>query len=96
MNSLLNMRINLNHALIQIREIVNQHFGIKRHGHKERAHAALDRHQEDISDLETDEESKGHDDGGEGAAGVVGWRGEGEVEVGEEGGHVGDEDGAHG
>lgn len=96
MNHRLHMRINLHHPLIQIREIPHQHLRIESHSHKQRRDTTLDWHQEDISDLETDEESKGHDDHREGVVGVVGRLGEVHVKVGEQGAEVGDEDGAHG
>jgi len=96
MNRNLHMRINLHQPIPQIRELLDQDLGIKRHGNKEGSHATLDGHQEDVGDLEADQEGKGHDDGGEGVAVVVGWLGEGDVEVGEEAAGVGYEDGAHG
>jgi hypothetical protein len=51
---------------------------------------------EDVCDLEADEERKGQDDGGVLAVVVVGWVGEVEVEVGQEGAGVCDEEGAEG
>lgn len=72
MNSLLYMWIHSNHSLIQIRIILDQHLRIERHGYKERAHAALDRYQKDVCDLQADEERECHDDGCEGATRVVG------------------------
>lgn len=45
--------------------------------------------------MQADEEGECHDDSCEGTTRVVGWCGEGEVEVGEERGYVGHEDGTH-
>lgn len=95
MHSLTNMRINIHHPPPKIRILINQHLRIKSHGHKERRNPALDRHQEDITDLQSNEESKSHDDSGKGVVGVVGGSGEGEIEVSEERTDVGDEDGSH-
>lgn len=95
MNRNLYMRINVNQPLPQIGKLLDQYLRIERHSYKECSHAALDRHQEDVSDLEADEEGEGHDDGCEGVAVVVSGLGEGDVEVGEEGAKVGYEDGAH-
>lgn len=96
MNRNLHMRVDLHQPLPQIRKLLNQNLRIERHGDKERSHTTLDRHQEDIGDLEADKEGEGHNYGGEGVAVVVGGLGEGDVEIGEERANVGNEDGAHG
>lgn len=96
MNRNLHMRVNLHQPLPQIGKLLNQYLRIERHGDKERSHTTLDRHQEDIGDLEADKEGEGHNYGGEGVAVVVGGLGEGDVEIGEERANVGNEDGAHG
>jgi hypothetical protein len=96
MNRNLHMRVDLHQPLPQIRKLLNQNLRIERHGDKERSHTTLDRHQEDIGDLEADKEGEGYNYGGEGVAVVVGGLGEGDVEIGEERAKVGNEDGAHG
>ena len=93
---MLHIRINTHHPRPQIRILPNKHLRIKRHRNKESSNTTLDRHEEDITDLQTDQESKCHDDGCEGVALVVDGVGELEVEVGEEGTDVGYEYGAHG
>ena len=76
--------------------IAHQDIRIPSGGDEKRRDAAADGRHEDLADLQADEEGKGHDDGGEGAAVVVGRRGELQVEEGEQGAEVGDEGGAHG
>lgn len=90
------MRINRHHPLIQIRILRHQNLRIKRHGHEERRHSTLNWHQEDIADLQSDDEREGHDDGRVAAGSVVRGRRESDVEVGEQGAGIGNEDGAHG
>lgn len=86
----------MNQALPQIRELIDEHLGIESHRHKEGRNTTLDRNEEDIGNLQTDEECERHDNGRESVALVVSWRSKGEVEVGEEGAEVGYEDGTHG
>lgn len=95
-NSLLNVRVDCDHALVQIREILHQHLCIKGHGDEKGGHTTLDRDEEDVGNLETDEEGKCHDDSGKGVARVVLRLGEGDVEVGEERAEVGNGNGTHG
>lgn len=96
MNHLLDLGINLHHARIEIGMIPHQHIRIPRRRNKYGVDAAADGGQEDLTDLQADEEGKGHDDGREGASGVVFRLGELQVEVGEEGAEVGHECGTHG
>lgn len=89
MNHLLYLRINLDHPRVKIRMIPHQHVRIPRRGDEQRVYTATYWRHEDLADLQPDEEGEGHDDGGEGAAVIVGRFGEFEVEVGEEGAEVG-------
>jgi len=95
MNRILHMRINLYESLIQIWIFPDKDLRIKRHRNKERRHSTLNRDQENITDLQADEECECHDDRSEAAAGVVSGVRELNVQVGKEGAHVGDENGAH-
>lgn len=83
MNSLLHMRIHLNHILIQLRVLAHHDLRIPRGRDENRLNATLQRRREAVGDLQADEESVRHDDGRERAGGVVGRVSEDEVEVGE-------------
>jgi hypothetical protein len=84
-NSLLNMRIHLNHILVQLRVLAHHNLRIPRGSHENGLDTALQRRGEAIGDLQADEESVRDDDGGESPVGVVAGVGEDEVEVGEAG-----------
>ncbi len=96
MNRNLHVRIHLHQSIPQVRELLDQNLRVKRHGHEERSNTTLDWNQEDIGNLETDQESEGHDDRCEGIAFIVVWLGEGDIEVCKERADVGYEDGTHG
>ena len=63
MHKLLHMWINAHHPIIQIRVLILQHSRVKRHRDKQGGNTALDRHHEDVTDLQADEERVCHDDG---------------------------------
>jgi hypothetical protein len=96
MNRSLHVRIHLYQSIPQVRKFLNQNLRVERHGHEERSNTTLDWNQEDVGDLETDQESEGHDDSCEGIAFIVVWLGEGDIEVCEERADIRYEDGAHG
>lgn len=79
MHRLLHMRIHRDQPLPQIRKLINKHLRIKRHSNEERSNTTLNRNQEDISNLQTNQECKCHNDSRESAAGIVVWFGELEV-----------------
>ena len=83
MNGLLDMRVHLNHVLVQLRVLAHHDLGIPGSSHENGLDTALQRRGEAVGDLQADEESVRDDDGGESAVGVVAWVGEDEVEVGE-------------
>ena len=83
MDSLLDVRVHLDHILVQLRVLAHHDLRIPRGGHEDGLDAALQRCGEAVGDLQADEESIRDDDGGEGASLVVAWVGEDEVEVGE-------------
>ena len=60
---------------------MDQDLRVPRGGDEDGVDAAADGRQDDLAGLQADEEGIGHDDGGEGAAVVVGRMGELEVEV---------------
>lgn len=90
------MWIDRNQSLVQVWIFPHKHLGIKRHGDKEGAHTTLDRHEEDIADLQADEKGERHDEGSERAVVVVGGFREFQIEIREKAAYVGDKDGAHG
>lgn len=91
-NSLLHMRIHLDHLVVQIRVVPDHDLGIPRHGHKDGIDAAAERRGEDVADLQADQERKGADDDREVAVGIVRGLGELEVEEREQRGGEADEE----
>lgn len=85
MNSLLHLRINPDHILIQLRVLAHEHLGIPRGRDENRIDPARQRGGEAVGDLQADEESVRDDHGREFAVGVVGRVREDEVEEGEAG-----------
>lgn len=79
-NSLLHLRVDLNHLLVELRVLAHENLGIPSGGDEDGVDAARQRRREAVGDLQADEEGVGNDDGGESAVGVVGWVGEDEVE----------------
>ena len=97
MYRILNMGIHPHQFLIKVGMFQNQYLRIPRHSHEQRVDARPNRRHEDLADLQADQEGERHDDWGEDAAVlVVCWFGELEVQVGEKGGEVAHEEGAHG
>jgi hypothetical protein len=82
-NGLLDVRVHLDHVLVQLRVLAHHDLGIPRGSHENGLDAALQRCGEAVGDLQADEESVRDDDGRVSAVAVVGWAGEDEVEVGE-------------
>ena len=83
MDSLLHVRVDLDHVLVQLRVLAHHDLRIPGGSDKDCLDTRLQRCCEAVRDLQADEESVGDDDGGETAIAVVGWIGEDEVEVGE-------------
>ena len=96
MYRLLNMRINPNHGIVDIRVVPHEDVGVPRRRDKDGVHAARDGCREDVCDLQADEEGEEHNDGRPVAIGVVLGLREEEIEVREEGAGVGDEEPAKG
>lgn len=92
----LHMWIHGDHSLIQIGILPHQYLGIESHRHKEGTNSALDWHQEDIANLQSDQERKGHHHRCITTSRVIFRLCEGNVEIGEEGADVGNEYGTHG
>lgn len=81
-NSLLHVRVNLDHVLVQLRVLAHHDLRIPCGSHENGLDTTLQRCGEAVGDLKTNEEGIGDDDRSESAVGVVGWVGEDEVEVG--------------
>lgn len=62
MNGLLNMRVSRNHLRIQIGMLRDHDLRIKGCSHKNCVNAAAEGGREDVGDLQTNEECKGHHD----------------------------------
>ena len=95
-NDLLDLRVHSTHLLVQLWVIAPHDRGVPTSGDKDGLDTAGDRGGEDVCDLEADEEGKGQDDGGVLSIVVVGRVGEVEVEVGQKGTGVCNEEGAEG
>ena len=95
-NDLLDLRVHSAHLLIQLWVIAPHDRGVPASSDKDGFDTAGDGGGEDVCDLEADEEGKGQDDGGVLSIVVVGRVGEVEVEVGQKGTGVCNEEGAEG
>lgn len=96
LNDLLDLGVHPDHLIVQFRVIAPHDLGVPTSSDKDGLDTAGNRCGKDVCDLEADEERKGHDDGGVLAIVVVGGVGEVEVEVGQKGTGVCDEEGAEG
>lgn len=76
--------------------VADHDLGVPAGGDKDGLDTTGKRRGEDVGDLETDEERKSDDDGGEAASLVEGGFGDNEVDVGDQGACVADEHGAKG
>jgi len=95
-NDLLDLRVHSAHLLVQLWVIAPHDRGVPTSSYKDGFDTAGDGSGENVCDLEADEERKGQDDGGILPIVVVGRVGEVEVEVGQEGTGVCNEEGAEG
>lgn len=95
MYGLLDMRVDADHAGIQVGMIPHQDLRIPRTGHEYGIDATAKRRGEDVADLEADEEGEGNHNRSVGAILVVSGRGEDEVEVGEKRAGIGNKGRAH-
>lgn len=91
MDSLLHLRVDLDHLVIQLRVVTAHDSRVPTCGDEDGLDTTGDRSGEDGADLEPDEEGEGHDDGGEATVLIVCGRGEVEVQISEERGGVTDE-----
>lgn len=93
-DSLLHLGVHAHHLVVQLGVVSPHDLGVPSHGNKDGVDTAGQGCGKDVGNLETDEESKGHNDGCEVAIAVVAGVGKEQVQVGKEGAGVGDEDGA--
>jgi len=82
-NSLLDMRVHLDHVLVQLWVLAHHNLRIPCGGHEDGLNTTLQRCGEAVGDLETNEEGVGNHNRSEGAVAVVGRVGKDKVEVGE-------------
>jgi hypothetical protein len=87
-NGLLDVRVHLDHVLVQLRVLAHHDLRIPRGSNENGLDTALQRRGEAVGDLQADEEGIGDDDGSELALRVVGWVCEDEVQVGEAVGEI--------
>lgn len=95
-DDLLDLGIQANHLMVKFRVIADHDLGIPTGGDKNRLDTARDGCRKNIGNLESNEERKRQDDGGEAASLVVGGFGNLEVDVGEQGASVADGQGSKG
>lgn len=81
-NSLLHVRVHLDHVLVQLRVLAHHDLGIPSCSDKDSLDTRLQRCCKAVGDLQADEESVGDDDWSKAAVAIVGWVGEDQVEVG--------------
>ncbi len=96
MDHLLYFRIGSHHSVVDIRMIPDQNLGIPSRSHEDGVDAASYRRHEDLAYLQADQKGERHYNRRVGAAGVVCWLGEFEVQVCEEGTKVANKGRAHG
>lgn len=96
MDCLLHARVQLHELVVDFRVVVNHDLRIPAHRHEDGLDTTANRRHEDLAHLQADHESKGHNDSGKVAVGVVGRLRELQVQVGQQGADVGNEHGAHG
>jgi hypothetical protein len=96
MDCLLDVRVDRDHALVEVWVFPHQHLGVPSHGDKNRINPTGQRRSEDITDLQSDQEGEGDDYRCVCAVRVVCWRREDEVEIRKECASVCYESGAHG
>lgn len=95
MNSLLYVRVDADHAGVEVRMIAHQHLWIPGASDKDCVNAAAERSRKDVADLQANEEGKSDNNRRVCAILVVGGRSEDEVEIGKEGTCVSDECSTH-
>lgn len=95
-DSLLNMGVYGNHAVVEIRVLAHQDLWIPCHGNENRVNTAAQWRCEDVADLQSNQESKCYDDCRIAAVSVVRRRSEDEVEVSQQGAGVSNEGRSHG
>jgi hypothetical protein len=88
----LHLGIHPDHLGVQLRVVAPHNLGIPARCDKDSLDAARQGRREDVGDLEADEEGKGNNDGRVRSVAIVGRVGKEEVEIGEEGASITDEE----
>lgn len=94
MDGLLDVGVNADHLVVELRVVAHQHLGVPSRCDEDSVNAARDGGREDVGNLQANEEGKCNNDGRVAASLIIRRVGEDQVEVSEEGTGVANEGGA--
>lgn len=95
MDCLLNLRVKLHQLVVDIRVVIDHDLRIPSHSDEDSLNTTTNGSHEDLADLQTNQESESHDDGGEVTIPVVGGVGELQIEIGQQRTDIGDKSRTH-